>query len=927
MAGPQATSPTADASFKLQQFGGMLPAWDAHLLPDGQAGNSVNGYLFSGALSSWRKPKPLFTTKTSNPGYVYRLPDETEATASALLNIAGPIAGDTVTVGEETYTFTAAVNTSSPSYTVLLGASAAAAAINLFAALTFDNGQGTNAGVLYGIGTVANPAIDQTSPTTKNTLATNPPRITVVAPDTGAAFNTTAVSESTGAARLAWTFNAASTTHLAGGANVTLDTDITSPSVFLEFADPNTDVVRSPVVDDSFDRYYMASSSLAPIYNTRARIEAGQPAWMLGVPAPGCTPGVSVTGGGNTSTIGFPTTISGNAASPGANIIYLIPIMPTGAVILNDVSFVTQSDNPTAQYAAVLFEDLNGSPHTRLNTGVSTTGVATGGTAVSAFTNPTGLLANTQYWIGFMTDTAIVVQFADDTGSQGVVSLNTYSGGPPSAITNETVGYPDLQVWGDLTTSAVLEARSYVYTYITAYGEESAPSPPTLLTGWSNAVWNIDLFQPPPDQIGVTRNITNIRLYRTITATGGTTTYFQVINPATTTPVAGSNTTGDMPVTTASYVDTVPDSTVALNNQLQSQLWTPPPEGLQGFVVMPNGIIAGWKANEIWFCQPYFPHAWPASYVQTTEYPIVGLGVTGSSVVAATTGAPYISTGVSPSSMTAIKVQNSEPCHSRKSVLGNTDGVYYASRNGLILVSQSGTISNITETWITREKWQQLTPQANLVAVFLVSQYYAWETAPNGNEGTLGQRGFTVELNATDQNSFTIWPQPGGHRLGFQLLSNSLPTGIAMVEIDPWSANCIFIARNEVYYLDFTDPAPTLTILDWTSKLLQQKTKKNFEAMRIAFSVPPNTPAQNATRATNPTADPFWTSQLPSDRYGFILVYADNQLVTAREIRKPQEVLRILSGFKHETWQFRVISRVLISGIQVGSSVKGMGNV
>lgn len=922
------TSPSADASFKLQQFGGMLPAWDDHLLPDGQSANSVNGYLFSGALTSWRTPKPLHTTVLDNPGYVYRLPDETEAKATALLNInSTPDVGDVVTVGEETYTFTATVTTTSPSYTVLIGGSAAAAATNLFAALTFDNGQGTNAGVLYGVGTVANPAIDQTSPTTLNTVATDPPRITVLAPDTGAAFNTTAVGESTGSTRLAWTYAGNPTTHLGGGANVTLDTDVTSPSVWLEFVDPNTDVVRSPVVDDSFDRYYMASSSLAPMYNTRDRIEAGLPAWLLGVPSPGCTPGVTVSGGGDTATIGNVASTSVNNGTPGANIIYLIPIMPTGAVILDDVSFVTQTTDATAQYAAVLYEDLNGSPHALLNTGVSTTSVTAGGTAVSAFTNPTGLLANTQYWIGFMTDSAIAVQLADDTGSEGVVSLNTYSNGPPSAITNETTGYPDLQVWGDLTTSAVLEARSYVYTYITAYGEESAPSPATVVTGWSNGTWTIDLFQPPPDQVGVTRDITNIRLYRTITATGGTTTYFQVINPATTDPVPGSNSTGDMPVTTATYVDNVSDAVVALNNQLQSQLWTPPPEGLQGFVVMPNGIIAGWKSNEIWFCQPYYPHAWPASYVQTTEYPIVGLGVTGSSIVAATTGAPYISTGISPASMTATKIQNSEPCHSRKSILGNTDGVYYASRNGLILVSQSGTIANITETWITREKWQQLTPQANLVAVFLVSQYYAWETAPNGNEGTLGQRGFTVELNATDQNSFTIWPQPGGHRLGFQRLSNPLPFGMAMVEIDPWSANCLFLVRNEVYYLDFTDPAPTLTILDWTSKLLQQKTKKNFEAMRLAFDVPPNTPTQNATRAENATDDPFWLATLPDDRYGFILVYADKQLVTAREIRKPQEVLRILSGFKHETWQFRIISRVTISGIQVGSSVKGMGNV
>lgn len=905
---------SADSSFKLQQFGGMLPAWDDHLLPDGQSASSINGYLFSGALESWRIPKLLRNTTTSNPGYVYRLPKKADAAASALLAVIAPQAGDKVTVGEEIYTFTAAVNVA---YDVKLGANAAAAATNLFAALTFDNGLGTNAGVLYGTGTVANPAIDQTSPTTKNTVATDQPRITVVAPDTGAAFNTTLVGETTNAARLAWTFNGSPTPTLRGGLNTTLNTDVTGDSSWMEFSDPNTDVVRSPVVDDQFDRYYMASSALAPMYNTRARIEAGQSAWLLGVPAPGCSPGVTVSGGGNNGTIGNNTSTSANSGAPGANTIYLIPITSTGASSLNDITAQVASTVALGQFAGLLYSDLNGSPHSLIATGTPVQGLTAGSPVSSAFVNPPAIDVNLHYWLGFMTDSVAAFQFANDSAATGVVSLNTFSNGPPAVLNNLQVGFGALQVWGDTTITALLEARSYVYTYITEYGEESPPSPATVVTGWSNGTWTIDLFQPPPDQIGVTRNIKTLRVYRTVTATAGTTTYFQV---------TGADGT-DLPVTTAVYVDTITDDVVVLDNQLQSQLWTPPPEGLLGMVVMPNGVIAGWKDNEIWFSEPYRPHAWPPSFVLTTEYPIVGLGVTGSAVVAATTGSPYVTSGTSPGQMTATKIQNSEPCHSRKSILGNTDGVYYASRNGLILVTQFGQVTNVTETWVTREKWQKLTPQSNVVAVFLVSQYYAWEVGPNGNEGSLGLRGFTVELNASDQNSFSIWPQPGGHRIGFQLLANTDLPPYAMVEIDPWSAVCLVVARNGVYQIDFTDQSPALSILTWTSKLLQQKTKKNFEAMRIAFTVPPGTAAQNPTRAELDTADPFWVAPLPADRYGFILVYADNQLVTAREIRTPQEVLRILSGFKHETWQFVIVSRVHISGVQIGSSVKGMANV
>lgn len=902
----------------------MLPAWDELLLPDGQAADSTNGYLYSGALEPWRVPKLLRNTTLANPGYIYRLPKTAQARASALLTfLANPNAGDQVTVGEEVYTFTATVTAASAAYSVLLGANATATSINLFAALTYDNGAGTNAGTLYGKGTVANPAIDQTSPQTLNTIASSPTvRIDVVAPDFGAAYNSTIVGESTNASRLAWTFNGNPTTVLNGGANVTLDTSITGSSTFVEFTEPNTDVVRSPVVDDQYDRFYFASASVPPQYNTRARIEAGLPPWLLGVPAPGCTPGVSVDGGGSSATIGFSTSNTATFGAPGGNTIYLIPVTPTGAMSLNDVSFVSADTNANVHFRAVLYADLGGNPHTLLNVGTQQTGVAAGGTGVSTFVNPTGLLMNVQYWIGIMMDAPFNIQFADTTGSKGVVSLNTYSNGPPGTITNLQTGFGDLQLWGDATASSVLEARAYVYTYITEYGEESPPSPATTVTGWSNGTWTITLFQPPPDQLGVTRDIKYLRLYRTQTATGGNTTYYQV-----------TGTDGhDLPVTTATYVDTITDDVVVLNNQLQSQLWSPPPEGLQGIVAMPNGILAGWKSNEVWFSEPYRPHAWPPSYVQTSEYPIVGLGVSGSSCIAATTGAPYIVSGVAPGSMTATKVDRSEPCHSRKSVIGNTDGVYYCSRNGLILVDQYGSVTNTTESWVTREKWQQLTPQANVQAVFFGGTYFAWETAPNGNEGTLGNRGFTIEVNKVDAQSFNIFPQPGGHRLGLQKLANPLAHGLAAAFIDHWSAVVCVISRNGLYYYDFTDASPTLSILDWTSKAYQQRTKKSFEAVRIKFKIPPGTPALNATRMTNATNDPVWLAPLPADRWGYLLVYsggtgAGDTLVTAREIRTPQEILRILSGFKHETWKFRFITRLKIENMQVGTSVKGMANV
>jgi len=903
---PAPTTQTSPDSFKLEQFGGMLPAWDDHLIPQGQAASSLNGYLFSGRLQGWRKPKLLRNMTSSTSQFAYRLPTSTQNIANAIAYVhLKPVDGDQITLGEEVYTFRDVVEAA---YEVFIGADFVASVTNLFQAFTCDNGKNTNVGTNYGVGTVPNPAIDQTSPITKNILATDIPRIEVFAPTSGAAFNSTLVADNTGGVRLQWKYNNAPTSTFQGGSNLSFDASITGASSWIEFDDPDTDVMRSPVVDDTFDRFYFASPSVAPKYNPRSRIEAGLPPWLLGVPAPGCAPGVEVTGGGNSVQLGFPTATSTVFDSPGANTIYLIPVTPQGAMILNDVTFLPQSTDATAQFAAVLYDDLNGSPHTLLNTGTVTTGVTAAVNASSAFVNPTGLLMNVQYWIGIMMNNAILIQRSDDAGSSGVVSLNTFTNGPPPVINSLSVGFPELQLWGDLTSSSVLEARSYVYTYLTEYDEESPPSPATVLTGWSNGTWTISFFTPPPDQMGITRNLTQLRLYRSVTAQAGATTYFHV---------------ADMDIRTATYSDIITDDVVVTNFELQSQLWTPPPEDLQGILAMPNGMAVGFRANEIWFCEPYRPHAWPSSYVLTTEYPIVGLGVTGSSVVACTSGSPLIATGTSPGTMTSTKVQNSEPCHSRGSIIGTNDGVYYCSPNGLILVTQYGAVTNTSELWITREQWQKLTPQKNVRAVFLVSSYFAMGTVRNG-DNSVAQTGFTIELNANDAQSFSIWPQPGGHRLGFNQLSGPNGLDVANVRIDPWSSVGIVIQGNAVYYYDFTDQAPVMQTYKWRSKLFQQKSKKNFEAMRIWFSIPPGTPALNPTRLEAATDDPVWNS-LPADRYGFIRVFsANDQLVTVREIRVPQELMRILSGFKHETWQFEIEARVPISNIQVATSVKAL---
>lgn len=906
-------------SFKLEQFGGMLPAWDDHLIPAGQAVNSENSYIFSGALGGWRVPKLLHTLNLPTATAVYRIPITSEAVATATLTVlVNPAEDDQVRLGEELYTFRINID-NSIGYQVKIGANVNESAANLFAAFTLGNGQGTT----YSNGTCQNPVISQIADA--NTLTNNV--IKLVAPDFGEAYNVNLTTDSTGGTRLQWSAGT-----FTGGLNQTFDSAITSNSYWLEFEDHDTDVIRSPVVDDRFHRYYYASPSLPPQYNTYDRIVNNQSSWLLGINPPGCAPGVSVTGGGDTATLGLPNSTSVASYTVPANTVFLMPITPAGAMELDTISIMPASTNASVNWVGLVYEDNGGVPGLIVGQSEVSFGVTADTETSVSFVNPPGLNSGQAYWFGFMADAAIAVHVADDTFHTGVEFANTFTNGGPGVAPSVTTGRPDLQMWSTMTTAAVLEGRAYVYTWVTAYDEESAPSPPTLVNGWNNGVWTIQVEAPPTDDQGVFRNVTTIRVYRTVASLTGTATYYWVCDYL----ISGnsiSDITDAVGVLPGSVIvsgnaelqDTLGDDVVANNIQLPSSTWFPPPSGLQGFVSLPNGIIAAFKGNEIWFCEPYRPHAWPPGYVVTVAFPIVGMAPVMQAMVVCTSSNPYVVNGVHPSGMSLVKVELPEPCTSRGSIVSGDRAVYYTSPNGLIGVSQDGQGSNYTQTWITREKWQELTPQTNVHAILLVNSYFAFGIQV-GNDASVAKRGFTIELAPADGQSFTIWPQPGGHRVGFNKLSSPLDTNILNVLTDPWTGAGLLVTNGGVYYYDFADTAPVIVPYLWRSKKYQQVNKKNFEAMKVYFSVPPGTPTLNATRKEDATNDASWNT-LDADRYGYVRVYADDQLVTVREIRNSGELLRILSGFKAETWQWEFEGRVLISNMQAATTVKELSGV
>lgn len=259
---------------------------------------------------------------------------------------------------------------------------------------------------------------------------------------------------------------------------------------------------------------------------------------------------------------------------------------------------------------------------------------------------------------------------------------------PPTVALTATLGGVGA---GDIIT------RLYVYTEVTDFGEESEPCPISNEIDWQpgNTV-TLSGFRTPP----AGRNITKQRIYRSQSSVLSGTDLFLIAERA------ASN---------ANYVDSIPVDDFA--EALPSRDWNPPPDNLQGLISFTNGMMAAFVGKDLYFCEPYRPHAWPEIYVLTLDYPIVALGAFGTTLVVMTTGQPYVVNGTAPENMQQERLELNLPCINARGVVDLGYSVAYPSHDGLVVVSSGG--ANVaTGQLMTRNDWLKTSP-----ATFVAGQY------------------------------------------------------------------------------------------------------------------------------------------------------------------------------------------------------------
>jgi hypothetical protein len=338
-------------------------------------------------------------------------------------------------------------------------------------------------------------------------------------------------------------------------------------------------------------------------------------------------------------------------------------------------------------------------------------------------------------------------------------------------------------------TGTVFENRAYVYTYISTFGtvkEESGPSPAaTIDTVEPDATVTISGFTAAPT---TGYNITHRRIYRTIV--GATTVTYNFV--------------AEIPIATTSYADTL--SVTELGGELPSLFWSPPPSDLKGLVAMPNGILVGFKGNQIWFSEPYYPHAWPENYMLTVDYPIVGLGVYQQTLVVLTTRYPYLISGVSPSSMSQQKLPIPHPCMSKRSIASDQYGVLYASPSGLVSLG-SGSQDVVTVPLYTHDEWTQLNP-STMIGMIYNNLYMGFYISGTIDKAIVIARGDIPPLISLDFAAQAVF-------------------------VDRSTSDIFAVSRldNKIYQLD-TNPVNN-TVYEWLSKKFVLPNPTNFAAVKV----------------------------------------------------------------------------------------------
>lgn len=391
----------------------------------------------------------------------------------------------------------------------------------------------------------------------------------------------------------------------------------------------------------------------------------------------------------------------------------------------------------------------------------------------------------------------------------------------------------------------------YCYTYVTQFDEESQPSPLSKLTFWSpGQAFRLTGFQPAPPGRGIDR----MRIYRSETGSSGAADLFFLAE------IPSINT----------FWDDLWNSEF-LNETLPSLDYDAPLATLQGLIALPNGIMAAYSGKEVFFSEPYRPHAWPAKYALKCDFNVMGLAAFGSAVAILTDGPPYIAQGTHPETMRMERVEVTLPCINRRSIVDLGEKVAYASWEGLATISAQGA-GVVSDSLFTEEQWYLMAPGS-----FVASRYRGRYMLSHDQVGAEPRRISMIDL--TGQQPYLI---------------QSTLAPIAY-HFDDRTGDLYYLHADKRRVYRFDDRTNGNTLYTWRSKVFDLAEPMNFGAIIVV--------------GADNTVAPTHTCR----------VYADG--VLRRTITGGiNEVQRLPSGFLATRWEVEVAGNARVNAIVMAIS-------
>ena len=440
---------------------------------------------------------------------------------------------------------------------------------------------------------------------------------------------------------------------------------------------------------------------------------------------------------------------------------------------------------------------------------------------------------------------------------------------------------------GDTTIPAV--ARSYLYTYFNAYGEESGPSPASdVVDGPSDATWTITNLPTaaPINPVGANYPpVTGFRLYRTITSNQTGTQFYEIQDF--TFPSSGM------------FVDTINDDVVVLHPILITSSWDNPPDYLDGLVSLPGGFFGGFTGNTIHFSEPNRPHTWPPGYDQSVHYEIVSIVVWQQYLMVLTKGYPSVGSGNAPANFILVQSQVPEPCVARGSVIVDLQAVYYASQNGLVQLTGYG-LEIITLLLVDKKQWITRYKAENIVACRHRSMFLAINATGAGFLIDYAEKriGF-IDIN-TFNNAVSVW--------------NDENTGDSYI-----------MAGGIVYLWDDAHSTWPLTYR-WRTRQFFTPEPISLGACQITLD---KEIYDVFSHPTPPLDNGVPTLVLPAGINAVFNLYAGPKRtkVMTRNLTKQQEIFRLPKGFKAFEYEAEIVSRVRCASIQLATTLPELKRV